>query len=398
MYERPPREVSRRGRTPDRPSERQSRDVSVSKKPAPQPVVTFPGSATIWIGSVPEGTSEDDLFDTMSQYGRVEGLRLVASRGFGYVRFCDERTARKIFSELTSSGLYLGNKRVRVDMCEHMPQLGHPYRPTAGSQPSNCSTLFVGNLPEDVSETEIRDFFNSRHADLEIASINLRRSGHKGFAFAHVRFLSVEDCAKASNAAGGRLRGNRLRLDWAVDKSVPPAAMGQKVETAGTTTTNPALTVTSELRGTTPRLYVGGLNESIQEEDLKTVFSQFGQVTFIRTHKDRAGNKSFGYVTFSTTDEAASAIDAIAANGVTVNGTRIRADYARPDRNNPIPAPSGGQHASAGSSLGRARSPRNAEEPRQTPVSFAVPPEYVGMRTWEQSYKSAPEFANGIST
>jgi RNA recognition motif-containing protein len=396
------REYSRRRTFEDSPSTsrhhdgpvrgRQLREQEAIRKRPEETGLSFktiskhPGSTTVWIGSVPDGVSEDDIFDDLSSYGNLEGFRLVPSRGFGYARFENESALRKFFDKIESSGgLIIGGKRARVDMCEHMPQLGHPYRP--GPQPEGCATIFMGNLPETVEEDDIRGFFSDTSSS--IVSINLKRSVHRGFAFAHIRFETPEICAIASRAAGGKLKQNRVRLDWASEKNKP-------TERAPSTSNNVVVapTITAELRGVTPRMYIGGLNQSITEDDLRTYFSQFGTVVSLKLHRDKAGNQSFGYITFSEAGEAIKAIEVHVESGLVVNGVKIRADYARPDRHNPIPQPVGsvnGTHMPT-------RSPSPPTQPRMTPVSFNVPPEYVGMRTWDQAYKtSSTQPPNGIS-
>ena len=387
------RQQSRRDRSPRRSARRVSESPPPQRrrKEEEQPMIAAqttkysenPGSSTVWIGSIPEGLMDDELFDVFSKFGPIEGLKLVSNRGFGYVRYSQESEAKDALQYFASRSLFLGGKKCRIDSCEHMPQLGHPYKPSSAlankSSSSSCSTLFVGNLEMDVTEDELRKFFEP----FTVVSVSLRRGGYKGMAFAHVRFDTSESCHKAADMyAGKRVRKNRIRLDWAVEKSMPSEAHGP-VATSGPK-------VTEELRGTTPRIYVGGLNDLMIEEDLKHAFANFGNLVTVKLHKDKAGVRSFGYVTYDSCEAAERAVDA--SSQVSVKGQRVRVDFARQDRG---PGMNGAAIPIAAVRISRSPSP---QQPRVTPVSYQVPDGYHGMKSWEESYgaHSTASRSNGM--
>ena len=354
---------------------RRSQEAPVPPNKPAAKVPEHPGSATVWIGSIPDGASDDDLFDAVAALGDVEGMRMVPQRGFGYVRFKDADQAKNVVSNATN--VFVAGKRVRVDPCEHMPQLSHPYKPAAGKPPL-CETLFVGNLPPETSEDEVGNFFKSQVPQVEVVSVSMRRGGgYRGLAFAHVKFDSGESCQAAMAVAGARLRNSRLRLDWAVDKA---------------TATHASDKLTSELRGLTPRLYVGGLNESIEEEEVRAAFAPFGEVIFVRLHRDKFGVRSFGYVTFASAEAAASAIDNLGQ--LMIKGAKVRADFARQDRMQQAANAIDEQHAPQH----RARSPSPLHQ-RITPITTEVPQGYGAMKTWDECYgKTILGSANGVAT
>jgi len=75
------------------------------------------------------------------------------------------------------------------------------------------------------------------------------------------------------------------------------------------------------------KLYVGGLTQDTNEEDLGDAFSKFGTVTDIWISRDRPG---FGFVTFENKDSADDAVRDL--NGQTVAGCTVRIDYAAEKR------------------------------------------------------------------
>ena len=80
------------------------------------------------------------------------------------------------------------------------------------------------------------------------------------------------------------------------------------------------------------KIYVGGLPYSYEEEDLKTLFSEFGEVTSAIIIKDRESQRSkgFGFVEFDKEDEAKAAIEAKA--GADLDGRKLTVDMARPPK------------------------------------------------------------------
>jgi len=76
------------------------------------------------------------------------------------------------------------------------------------------STLFVGNLPYNFHEREVRDLFErcGRLGDISIG-INKRTGESKGYAF--ISFEERHDAETAFNRYNGfEIDGRRLRLDW----------------------------------------------------------------------------------------------------------------------------------------------------------------------------------------
>jgi len=77
-------------------------------------------------------------------------------------------------------------------------------------------------------------------------------------------------------------------------------------------------------------LYIGNLDYSIKEENLRELFEGFGEVNSVKiiTDKFSGRSKGFGFVEMSKDDEAKEAIETL--NGKSVNDRNITVTEARP--------------------------------------------------------------------
>ncbi len=75
-------------------------------------------------------------------------------------------------------------------------------------------------------------------------------------------------------------------------------------------------------------IYVGNLAFTVTEEELKTLFSEFGEIESVKVITDRytGQNKGFGFVEMPSNSEADKAIKAL--NGKFINGRNIKVNPA----------------------------------------------------------------------
>ena len=80
-------------------------------------------------------------------------------------------------------------------------------------------------------------------------------------------------------------------------------------------------------------IYVGNLPFTITEDELKNMFSEFGEIASANIINDRYSgqSKGFGFVEMPSSTEAQAAIQAL--NGTEIKGRAVTVNEARP-RNN----------------------------------------------------------------
>jgi RNA recognition motif-containing protein len=82
-------------------------------------------------------------------------------------------------------------------------------------------------------------------------------------------------------------------------------------------------------------IYVGNLDYSVSEDDLKNAFSEFGEVSRVSMIKDQFSgqSKGFGFVEMPNNSEADQAIKAL--NGKQLKGREIKVNQAKPKGDRP---------------------------------------------------------------
>ncbi|CAG8908881.1 unnamed protein product [Penicillium egyptiacum] len=89
------------------------------------------------------------------------------------------------------------------------------------------------------------------------------------------------------------------------------------------------------------KIYVGNLSWSTNDESLRQAFSEFGQIvdSIVMVDRETGRSRGFGFVTYSSAEEAEAAITAL--NEQELDGRRIRVNLANA-------RPSGGFAGGAG--------------------------------------------------
>jgi RNA recognition motif-containing protein len=77
-------------------------------------------------------------------------------------------------------------------------------------------------------------------------------------------------------------------------------------------------------------IYVSNLSFNVQDEDLKSYFAEYGEVTSAKVITDKFTNRSRGFGFVEMADEAAAQKAIAELDGATVDGRDIRVNVAKP--------------------------------------------------------------------
>ena len=86
-------------------------------------------------------------------------------------------------------------------------------------------------------------------------------------------------------------------------------------------------------------IYVSNLSFAVVDEDLRSYFAEYGEVTSAKVIMDKYTNRSKGFGFVEMTDDAAAEKAIAELNGATVEGRQIKVNVARPKEERPARQP-----------------------------------------------------------
>lgn len=156
------------------------------------PVSLTPGivtgtSRTVYLGNIPPETSAEEILGHVRS-GQIESVRLLPDKNCAFISFLDASSATHFHSDAILKKLCIKGQDIKVGW-------GKPSQvPTsvalAVQQSGASRNVYLGNLPEEITEDELREDLTKYGA---IDTIKLVRE--KNIAFIH--FLSISNAIKA---------------------------------------------------------------------------------------------------------------------------------------------------------------------------------------------------------
>ncbi|KAL6717139.1 hypothetical protein ACLMJK_005054 [Lecanora helva] len=151
------------------------------------PTIGNSGSRTVYLGNIPPETSAEEILGHVRS-GQIESVRLLPDKSCAFISFLDTSSATHFHSDAILKKLSIKGQDIKVGW-------GKPAQvPTSVSvavQQSGASrNVYLGNLPETVTEAELREDLGKFGP---IDMIKIVREKAIGF----VHFLSISNAVKA---------------------------------------------------------------------------------------------------------------------------------------------------------------------------------------------------------
>lgn len=206
------------------------------------------------------------LHDTFSSFGNILSCKIATdasgqSRGYGFVQFDSEESAQNAIDKL--NGMLINDKQVYVG---HF--LRKQERDTASSK-TKFNNVFVKNLSESTTDEELNKVF-SEYGTITSAVV-MRDADGKSKCFGFVNFENADDAAKAVDSLNGKIFDEK---EWYVGKA--QKKYERELELKGQFEQS-MKEANDKYQGV--NLYIKNLDDSIGDEKLKELFSDFGTIT-----------------------------------------------------------------------------------------------------------------------
>ncbi|KAJ1076366.1 hypothetical protein K5549_002406 [Capra hircus] len=254
------------------------------------------GVGNIFIKNLEDSIDNKALYDTFSTFGNILSCKVVCdehgSRGFGFVHFETHEAAQNAIS--TMNGMLLNDRKVFVGHFKSRRER----EVELGARAMEFTNIYVKNLHVDVDEQRLQDLFSQFGKTLSV-KVMRDDSGHsRGFGF--VNFKKHEEAQKAVvNMNGREVSGRLLYVGRAQKRVERQNELKRRFE---------QMKQDRLTRYQGVNLYVKNLDDSIDDEKLRKEFSPYGVITSAKVMTEGGHSKGFGFVCFSSPEEATKAV------------------------------------------------------------------------------------------
>ncbi|XP_071742638.1 polyadenylate-binding protein 2-like [Rutidosis leptorrhynchoides] len=260
------------------------------------PSIRKSGTGNIFIKNLDKSIDNKALHDTFSSFGNILSCKIVTdgtgqSKGYGFVQFETEEASQNAIDKL--NGMLINDKQVYV---------GHFLRKQerdSSLSRTKFNNVYVKNLSDSITDDDLKRTFGEYGT---ITSAVVMKDGDgksKGFGF--VNFEGPDDAANAVEALNGKKIDDK---EWYVGKAQKKSERELELKSRFEQT---AKETVNKFQGV--NLYVKNLDDTIDDDKLKELFSEYGTITSCKVMRDPSGiSRGSGFVAFSSSEEASRAL------------------------------------------------------------------------------------------
>lgn len=256
------------------------------------PSIRKSGIGNIFIKNLGPEMDHSQLYDLFSVFGNIYSCKLVTgkngqSKGYGFVHFHTKEAADLAIAKMST--VCINDKPVYIA----------PFVPKRERQQKNpddiYTNVFVKNISETVTDPSFLAHF-SKFGTITSAKLATDEEGKsKGFGF--INYSNHEEAIACVNSVNNiDFNGKALYAARAQSKAERAEQLKKKREEQA-----------NKYHGV--NLYIKNIEDSVDEEKLRKVFSEFGGITSLKIMTNEKGqSKGFGFVCYSKPDEATKAL------------------------------------------------------------------------------------------
>lgn len=258
------------------------------------PSIRKSGQANIFIKNLDASIDNKALLDTFASFGTVLSCKVATdnngqSKGYGFVQFEREEAAHNAINQLDK--MFLNDKQVYVGLFVRRQERNQT---NDGSQ--SFTNIYVKNLSETTTREDLVKIFGK--CGPVNSAIVIKKDNEISRCFGFVNFDNPEDAALAVE----KLNGTVVSDDkvWYVGKAQKKAEREAELRAHFEQERNGRLEKSHK-----SNLYIKNLDDNINDDSLKELFSEFGTIKSCKVLVDaQQQSKGFGFVAFATPEEA----------------------------------------------------------------------------------------------
>ncbi|XP_044142292.1 polyadenylate-binding protein 4 isoform X1 [Bufo gargarizans] len=254
------------------------------------------GVGNVFIKNLDKSIDNKALYDTFSAFGNILSCKVVCdengSKGYAFVHFETQDAADRAIEKM--NGMLLNDRKVFVGRfkCRREREA------ELGAKAKEFTNVYIKNFGEDMDDERLKETFGKYGKTLSVKVMTDPSGKSKGFGF--VSFEKHEDANKAVDDMNGRdINGKVMFVGRAQKKVERQAELKRRFE---------QLKQERISRYQGVNLYIKNLDDTIDDEKLRKEFSPFGSITSAKVMLEDGRSKGFGFVCFSSPEEATKAV------------------------------------------------------------------------------------------
>uniref|UniRef100_A0A671VB52 Polyadenylate-binding protein n=1 Tax=Sparus aurata TaxID=8175 RepID=A0A671VB52_SPAAU len=254
------------------------------------------GVGNIFIKNLDKSIDNKALYDTFSAFGNILSCKVVCdengSKGYGFVHFETHEAAERAIEKM--NGMLLNDRKVFVGRFKSRKER----EAELGARAREFTNVYIKNFGEDMDDEKLKELFGKYGPALSIRVMTDESGKSKGFGF--VSFERHEDAQKAVDDMNGKeMNGRQVYVGRAQKKGERQNELKRKFE---------QMKQDRMTRYQGVNLYVKNLDDGLDDERLRKEFSPFGTITSAKVMMEGGRSKGFGFVCFSSPEEATKAV------------------------------------------------------------------------------------------
>jgi len=266
------------------------------------PSVRKSGVGNIFIRGLDNTIGPKELHDTFSQFGNIISCKVATypngvSKGYGYVHFENASNAEQAIKivnnkKMGENVVFVSHFIARSERLKRLEQ--------------TWTNVYVKNLDLNYSDVELKDLFGKFG---EITSCVVMKKDNIGSKFGFINFKNHSDAEEAVKQMNGFVLG---------DKSLICCRAQKKAERQAELRRNYEYKRRETIKQYQGRnLFVKNIEDHITEDKFRKTFEPFGTIVSLRLMTNEKGvSKGFGFVCYSTREEAEKALNGIGKNTI----------------------------------------------------------------------------------
>ncbi|XP_033875190.1 embryonic polyadenylate-binding protein A-like isoform X1 [Acipenser ruthenus] len=254
------------------------------------------GVGNIFIKNMDESIDNKALYDTFSAFGNILSCKVVCdengSKGYGFVHFETHEAANRAIE--TMNGMLLNDRKVFVGHFKSRREREAEF----GAKAMEFTNVYIKNFGEDVNDEKLREVFSQYGRTLSVRVMVDEMGRSRGFGF--VNYENHEEAQKAVEGMNGKeLNGRIIYVGRAQKRLERQGELKRKFDQIKQERIH---------RYQGVNLYVKNLDDGIDDERLRKEFAPYGTITSAKVMTDIGHSKGFGFVCFSSPEEATKAV------------------------------------------------------------------------------------------